>query len=66
MDLRAQEVRYPGADGEIVTAAFEIHPEVRRRLLDGLDDTGVTLAHEQDIAAYERDRERDGPVTTAL
>jgi len=66
VDLRAQEVRYPGADGEIVTAAFEIDPEVRRRLLDGLDDTGVTLAHEQDIAAYERDRERDGPVTTAL
>jgi 3-isopropylmalate/(R)-2-methylmalate dehydratase small subunit len=66
VDLRAQEVRYPGDGGAIVTASFEIDPEIRRRLLEGLDDIGVTLANEQEIAAYERDRERKGPVTTAL
>ena len=66
VDLRAQEVRYAGDDGGIVTASFEVDPEIRRRLLDGLDDIGVTIAGEQDIAAYERDRECKGPVTTAL
>jgi 3-isopropylmalate/(R)-2-methylmalate dehydratase small subunit len=66
VDLRAQEVRYPGADGEAVTVAFEIDAEIRRRLLSGLDDIGVTLSHEERIAAFEGERERVGPVTTAL
>jgi 3-isopropylmalate/(R)-2-methylmalate dehydratase small subunit len=66
VDLRAQEVRYPGRDGSLVTVSFQIDPEIRRRLLEGLDDIGVTLGHEQDITAFERERERVGPVTTAL
>jgi 3-isopropylmalate/(R)-2-methylmalate dehydratase small subunit len=66
VDLRAQEVRYPGGDGKPVAIPFQIDPEIRRRLLEGLDDVGATLADEQRIAAYERERERPGPVTTAL
>jgi 3-isopropylmalate/(R)-2-methylmalate dehydratase small subunit len=66
IDLRAQEVRFPAADGTLVAASFQIDPEIRRRLLEGLDDIGVTLGDEQAIAAFERDRERSGPVTTAL
>jgi 3-isopropylmalate/(R)-2-methylmalate dehydratase small subunit len=66
VDLRACEVRYPGTDGELVRVPFEIDAELRRRLLEGLDDIGVTLASEQRIEAYERERERPGPVTTAL
>jgi 3-isopropylmalate/(R)-2-methylmalate dehydratase small subunit len=66
VDLRAQEVRYPGADGELVAVPFEIDPEIRRRLLAGLDDIGVTLDSEAQITAYEAERERSGPVTTAL
>jgi 3-isopropylmalate/(R)-2-methylmalate dehydratase small subunit len=69
VDLQAQEVRYRSPthpDGELVTAGFEIDPEIRRRLLAGLDDIGVTLGSEQRIAAFERERERAGPVTTAL
>jgi 3-isopropylmalate/(R)-2-methylmalate dehydratase small subunit len=66
VDLRAQAVRYPGADGELVTVGFEIDAEIRRRLLEGLDDIGVTLGEDSKIAAFERDRERPGPVTTAL
>jgi 3-isopropylmalate/(R)-2-methylmalate dehydratase small subunit len=66
VDLRAQEVRYPDRDGSLVTVSFQIDPEIRRRLLEGLDDIGVTLGHEQDITAFERERERVGPVTTAL
>jgi 3-isopropylmalate/(R)-2-methylmalate dehydratase small subunit len=66
VDLRAQEVRFPAADGTLTAVAFEIDPEIRRRLLGGLDDIGVTLDEEPAIAAYERERQRAGPVTTAL
>jgi 3-isopropylmalate/(R)-2-methylmalate dehydratase small subunit len=69
VDLRAQEVRYrdPGQpDDELIAVAFEIEPEIRRRLLAGLDDIGVTLDSEQLITAFEGERERSGPVTTAL
>lgn len=43
---------------------FEFDPVVRERLLNGWDDIALTLAHEDDIARYERDRERSGPVTS--
>jgi 3-isopropylmalate/(R)-2-methylmalate dehydratase small subunit len=66
VDLRAQEVRYPDPSGELVAVPFEIDAEIRRRLLEGLDDIGVTLGSEAMIAAYERERERSGPVTTDL
>jgi 3-isopropylmalate/(R)-2-methylmalate dehydratase small subunit len=62
VDLAGQEVRWAGG-----TASFEIDGEVKHRLLSGLDDIAVTLAEDQEaIDAYERDRERTGPVTTAL
>jgi 3-isopropylmalate/(R)-2-methylmalate dehydratase small subunit len=61
VDLAAQEVRWPGG-----TARFEIDPEIKRRLLNGLDDIALTLRQDAAIAAYERDRERSGPVTSAL
>jgi 3-isopropylmalate/(R)-2-methylmalate dehydratase small subunit len=61
VDLAAGRVRFAGRE-----VAFEIDEEIRRRLLEGLDDIGVTLGEEDAIAAYERERERDGPVTTAL
>ncbi|MFI5005735.1 MAG: hypothetical protein ACHQE6_12060, partial [Solirubrobacterales bacterium] len=54
---------------ELVSVAFEIDAETRRRLLGGLDDIAVTLGEEQRIAAYEATREHDGRVavdTTAL
>jgi 3-isopropylmalate/(R)-2-methylmalate dehydratase small subunit len=62
VDLCAQEVRYPGPDGELVSVAFEIDAETRRRLLGGLDDIAVTLSHEQRIADYEAAHERGGGV----
>ena len=61
VDLEAQEVR---AGGE--RFGFEIAPETRHRLLNGLDDIAMSLQEEDAIAAYEGDRERPGPVTTAL
>ena len=41
-------------------------PEIKHRLLGGLDDIALTLQQGDAIAAYESDRERSGPVTTAL
>jgi 3-isopropylmalate/(R)-2-methylmalate dehydratase small subunit len=61
VDLAAQEVRWPGG-----TASFEIEPDTKHRLLNGLDDIGLTLGEEDAIVAYERERERSGPVTTAI
>ncbi|HEV7584716.1 MAG TPA: 3-isopropylmalate dehydratase small subunit [Solirubrobacteraceae bacterium] len=66
VDLQAQEVRYRGADGELVGVPFEIDAEIRRRLLAGLDDIGVTLGEQPSIEAFEAAHERQGPVTTAL
>ena len=43
---------------------FAIEPGIRERLLNGWDDIALTLAHEDEIARYEREAERDGPVTT--
>jgi 3-isopropylmalate/(R)-2-methylmalate dehydratase small subunit len=61
VDLRAQEVRWPAG-----RARFAIDPEIKHRLLNGLDDVALTLEQDDAIAAFERDRERSGPVTTAL
>ncbi len=47
--------------------AFDIDPEIKHRLLNGLDDISLTLQEQAEaIDAFERDRERAGPVTTAL
>jgi 3-isopropylmalate/(R)-2-methylmalate dehydratase small subunit len=61
IDLEALEVRFGGR-----TAKFDLDDETRHRLLNGLDDIALTLQQEGAIDAYERDRERSGPVTTAL
>jgi 3-isopropylmalate/(R)-2-methylmalate dehydratase small subunit len=61
IDLQACEARFAGR-----SVPFAIDEEVRRRLLAGLDDIGVTLAREEQIRSYEAQRERSGPVTTAL
>jgi len=36
-----------------LTAVFQIDEFTRHCLLEGLDDIGLTLQHESDIAAYE-------------
>jgi 3-isopropylmalate/(R)-2-methylmalate dehydratase small subunit len=51
VDLRDRRVTAPGVD-----AAFEIDDFTRWRLLEGLDDIGLTLRHEDEITAFERDR----------
>jgi 3-isopropylmalate/(R)-2-methylmalate dehydratase small subunit len=61
VDLAQQEVRWPGG-----TARFDIDPQIKHRLLNGLDDIALTLGQDDAISEYERDRERSGPVTVAL
>src|SRR3954467_12843843 len=61
VDLEAQEVSWDGG-----SARFEIDPDTKHRLLNGLDEIGLTLQKDGAISAYERERERPGPVTTAL
>ena len=59
IDLEEQEVSFGGRQ-----VAFDIDPEIARRLLEGLDDIGATLKQGDAIDRYERERQRAGPVTT--
>jgi 3-isopropylmalate/(R)-2-methylmalate dehydratase small subunit len=61
IDLREQEVRWPGG-----RASFEIDPETKHRLLNGLDDIALTLGQGDAISTYERERAWAAPSTTAL
>jgi 3-isopropylmalate/(R)-2-methylmalate dehydratase small subunit len=58
VDLEACEVRA----GDLV-APFEIDSYTRWRLLEGLDDVGITLSHEDDITAFEATRPAWKPAT---
>jgi 3-isopropylmalate/(R)-2-methylmalate dehydratase small subunit len=58
VDLQAREVRA----GDLV-ASFDIDDYTRWRLLEGLDDIGITLSHEDDIEAYEAGRPSWKPAT---
>jgi 3-isopropylmalate/(R)-2-methylmalate dehydratase small subunit len=58
VDLVDRQVRY--AD---VVLPFEIDDYTRWRLLEGLDDIGISLSHDDDIAAYEANRPSFKPVT---
>jgi 3-isopropylmalate dehydratase small subunit len=50
VDLKTQRISGPGG-GDI---AFELPPADRMRLLEGLDDIGLTLKHTHEIAQWER------------
>ncbi len=58
VDLEARQLRA----GDLV-AGFELDDFTRWRLMEGLDDIGLTLRHEQEIAAYEQRRPSFLPVT---
>ena len=59
VDLEARQVR-AGAD---VEASFDIDDYTRWRLLEGLDDIGLTLRHGDDISRYESTRSSWMPTT---
>ncbi len=51
VDLAAREVRWPGGG-----APFVLDDYSRWRLMEGLDDIGLTLRHEADITEFESHR----------
>jgi 3-isopropylmalate/(R)-2-methylmalate dehydratase small subunit len=58
VDLDRREVR----SGDL-TASFEIDDYTRWRLMEGLDDIGLTLRHAEDITSFEQGRAAWLPVT---
>jgi 3-isopropylmalate/(R)-2-methylmalate dehydratase small subunit len=58
VDLPAQEVRFSDT-----VVPFEIDEYTKWRLMEGLDDIGITLQNEAAIAAYEARRESWRPTT---
>jgi 3-isopropylmalate/(R)-2-methylmalate dehydratase small subunit len=67
VDLDGREVRCPAArvpgGGAGLTAPFEIDDYTRWRLMEGLDDIGLTLRRADEIAGFERHRPSWLPVT---
>ncbi len=57
VDLGGQTVTTPG--GEVL--AFEVDPGRKHRLLNGLDDIGLTLLQSDKIKAYEERRRVEAP-----
>ncbi|HET8561496.1 MAG TPA: 3-isopropylmalate dehydratase small subunit [Marmoricola sp.] len=62
VDLQSRTVRAGEGPGAI-EESFDIDDYTRWRLLEGLDDIGITLGHETDISAYEATRPQWRPVT---
>jgi len=57
VDLEETTITNPG--GEMIPFAIEAYR--RKRLLEGLDDIGMTLLHADAIRAYERARKETAP-----
>jgi 3-isopropylmalate/(R)-2-methylmalate dehydratase small subunit len=62
VDLEARTVS-AGDGADAVVDSFDIDDYTRWRLLEGLDDIGITLTHEADIAAFEQSRPQWKPAT---
>ena len=57
VDLDAQTVTLPDGD----TYAFEVDADRKQRLLNGLDDIGLTLQYADDIRAFELQHQQRSP-----
>jgi 3-isopropylmalate/(R)-2-methylmalate dehydratase small subunit len=51
VDLESRTAKGPG-----IETTFEIDDFTRQRLLNGLDDIGLTLTHEEELEAFEKSR----------
>ena len=61
VDLERREVRA----GDIV-APFEVDDYVRWRLMEGLDDVGITMQSEAEITSFENARPAFKPTTVSV
>ena len=57
IDLEAQTIEAPGMD----PIRFDLEAARKNHLLEGLDDIGITLQHENDIRAFEEKRQNRQP-----
>lgn len=62
VDLESRTLR-AGVGEDAIEDSFQIDDYTRWRLLEGLDDIGITLSHEVDIDAYEAKRLSFKPAT---
>jgi 3-isopropylmalate/(R)-2-methylmalate dehydratase small subunit len=62
VDLESRTLR-AGVGEDAIEDSFQIDDYTRWRLLEGLDDIGITLSHEDDIDAYEARRLSFKPAT---
>ena len=60
IDVETRRVYAPAID---VDVAFPLDDHTQHRLLEGLDDIGITLTHADDITAYEQRRPAWMPTT---
>ncbi|HTT07213.1 MAG TPA: 3-isopropylmalate dehydratase small subunit [Gammaproteobacteria bacterium] len=57
VDLPQQSITLPSGEA----LGFEFNPDLKERLVRGLDDIAVTLEHADDIRRYEARRAREAP-----
>jgi 3-isopropylmalate/(R)-2-methylmalate dehydratase small subunit len=62
VDLEARIVK-AGGGPDAIEDSFDIDDYTRWRLLEGLDDIGITLSHDDDIATFESTRPAWKPAT---
>jgi len=62
VDLESRTL-HAGVGEDAIEDSFQIDDYTRWRLLEGLDDIGITLSHEDDIDAYEAKRLSFKPAT---
>ncbi len=62
VDLESRTIK-AGEGPDAIEESFDIDDYTRWRLLEGLDDIGITLGHADDITAYESTRPSWKPVT---
>ena len=62
VDLESRTVR-AGEGVDAIEDSFDIDDYTRWRLLEGLDDIGITLGHDDDISSYEASRPSWKPAT---
>jgi 3-isopropylmalate/(R)-2-methylmalate dehydratase small subunit len=62
VDLESRTLR-AGVGENAIEDSFDIDDYTRWRLLEGLDDIGITLGHDDEITAFEAERPSLKPVT---
>ena len=58
IDLQAQSL---ASDSHDLRWSFEVDPELKQRLLEGLDDIAMTMQHKERIVEFERERQQRYP-----